>query len=84
MAMFFSLCYRQLILNIMKVYVIYEKDGFGGSEVAQIFASRNIAREYVIDEIFAGNNVYQNKEANVLNNCADQFIHEHEVLFNWR
>ena len=35
----------------MKVYVVYQENGFGGSEVAEIFSSRNIAREYVIDEI---------------------------------
>ena len=68
----------------MKVYVVYEKDGFGGLEVAEIFSSRNIAREYVIDEIFGTNKAYQNKEENDLNNCADQFIHEHDVRFNWR
>ena len=37
-----------------------------------------------IDEMFGNNQVYQNKPENVLNNCADQFIHEHDVLFNWR
>lgn len=68
----------------MKVYVVYEKDGFGGSEVAQVFSSQSIAREYVIDEIFSKNKAYQNKTENVLNNCADQYIHEHEVLYNWR
>lgn len=68
----------------MKVYVVYQKDGFGGSEVAEIFSSRNIAREYVIDEIFGNNKAYQNKEENVINNCADQFIHEFDVRFNWR
>jgi hypothetical protein len=68
----------------MKVYIVYQDNGFGGSEVAEVFSSQYIAREYVIDEIFASNKAYQNKEENVLNNCADQFIHEHEVLFNWR
>jgi hypothetical protein len=68
----------------MKVYVVYEKNGFGGSEVADVFSSRNIAREYVIDEIFGKNQAYQNKTENVLNNCADQFIHEFDVRFNWR
>ena len=68
----------------MKVYVVYQENGFGGSEVAEVFLSRIIAREYVIDEIFASNKIYQNKPENVLNNCADQFIHEHEVLYNWR
>jgi len=33
----------------MKVYVVYQENGFGGSEVAEIFSSRNIAREYVIN-----------------------------------
>jgi hypothetical protein len=49
-----------------------------------VFSSRGIAREYVIDEIFGKNQAYKNKTENVLNNCADQFIHEHDVLFNWR
>ena len=80
----FSLRYRQLILIKMKVYVVYQKNGFGGSEVAEVFSSRIIAREYVIDEIFDKNQAYQNKTENVLNNCADHFIHEHDVLFNWR
>ena len=68
----------------MKVYVVYQENGFGGSEVAEVFSSRIIAREYVIDEIFYNNQAYQNKTENVLNNCADRFIHEHDVLFNWR
>ena len=68
----------------MKVYVVYQENGFGGSEVAEIFSSRNIAREYVIDEIFGKNQAYKNKTENVLNNCADQFIYEHDALFNWR
>lgn len=70
--------------GVKKVYVVYQENGFGGSEVAEIFSSRNIAREYVIDEIFGKNQAYKNKTENVLNNCADQFIHEHDVLFNWR
>jgi hypothetical protein len=68
----------------MKVYVVYQENCFGGSEVAEVFSSRDIAREYVIDEIFGKNQAYKNKTENVLNNCADQFIHEHDVLFNWR
>ena len=68
----------------MKVYIVYQENVFCGSEVAEIFSSKNIAREYVIDEIFGKNQAYQNKEENVLNNCADQFIHEYDVRFNWR
>ena len=68
----------------MKVYVVYQENGFGGSEVAEVFSSRGIAREYVIDEIFGKNQAYKNKPENVQNNCADQLIHEHDVLFNWR
>jgi len=68
----------------MKVYLVYEKDEFSGSQVANVFSSKIIAREYVIDEIFGNNQAYQNKKENVLNNCADQFIHEFDVLFNWR
>lgn len=68
----------------MKVYVIYQENVFGVSEVEKIFSSRNIARKYIIDEIFINNNAYQNKSKNELNDCADQFIHEYEVLSNWR
>ena len=49
----------------MKVYVVYQENGFGGSEVAEIFSSRNIAREYVIDEIFSKNQADKNKTENV-------------------
>jgi hypothetical protein len=49
----------------MKVYVVYQENGFGGSEVAEVFSSRGIAREYVIDEIFGKNQAYKNKPENV-------------------
>ena len=68
----------------MRVYIVYQDNVFGGSEVARVFSSRNIAREYVIDEVFGRNKVYQNKTESVLNNCADEFIHEHNVIYNWR
>jgi len=67
-----------------KVYIVYNENGFGGSEVAEVFSSRNAAREYVINEFFHNNQAYQNKTENVLNNCADQFIHEYDIRFNWR
>jgi len=64
-----------------RVYIVYQKNAFGGSEVAEVFASRVVARKYVINEIFNKNKFYQDKKENVLNNCADEFIHEFEVRF---
>lgn len=63
-----------------RVYIIYQKNGFGGSEVAEVFASRVVARKYVIDKIFGTNEFYRDKKEDVLNSYADKHIHKYEVF----
>jgi hypothetical protein len=45
----------------MKVYVVYQETVLGAQKYAEVFSSRGIAREYVIDEIFGKNQAYKNK-----------------------
>ncbi len=64
-----------------KVYIVYQKDVFGGMEIDKVFSSKNIARKYVIDEIFRNNKFYHDKDKNELNDLADWHIDEFDICF---
>ena len=40
---------------IMKVYITYEKDGYGGTQVDRVFLHESDARVYVTTEIMVNN-----------------------------
>lgn len=61
------------------VYIIYEKDGYGGSTVGAVFASRKSARVYVKEHIFGKNTAYAIKNEDDLDALADSHIDYHEV-----
>ena len=61
------------------VFVVYGKDGYGGSCVRAILASRQSAREYIKKHVFGGNSAYRGKNENELNTLADEHIEYHEV-----
>lgn len=64
----------------MKVYIIYQNDGYNGTEVDRIFSSRRSAMDYVINTIYAGNSFYVGRSSEFLDGCADNLVVEFEVL----
>ena len=54
---------------IMEVYVTYESNGYGGSQVSKIFADKNDLRKYLIQEL--------DLKENLSNEQVDRMINEH-------
>lgn len=59
---------------IMEVYVTYESNGYGGSQVSKIFADKDDLRNYLIKEL--------GLKENLSNEQLDRMINEHYEVHN--
>ena len=66
--------------SMTKVYIVYQKDGYGGQEVQKVFGNRDIGREWIIKNLFRGNGYYLNRTIEELNKFADSILEEHELV----
>lgn len=64
----------------MKVYLVYCKDGFGGTEVDKVFLSHEKACQYVIQKEFRGNSYYDKFTETELMHQAEAFVSVEEVV----
>ena len=64
----------------MYVFIIYEKDGYGGERVGTVFAEEKNAITYVIKNIFGSNQFYENKTKIEKDKCALKYIEKHYVV----
>ena len=62
------------------VYIIYEKDGYGGSQVEYMFSKEETAQHFIIDSRFKGNSVYDGKSYHEQKELALNFIETHNVI----
>jgi hypothetical protein len=60
----------------MIIYIVYEDNGFGGSQVDRVFDNITSARNYVMTEYM----VNRAKNENELHKMCDENIEEHTVL----
>ena len=58
----------------MEVYVTYESNGYGGSQVSKIFADKDDLRNYLIKEL--------GLKENLSNEQLDRMINEHYEVHN--
>ena len=63
----------------MFVFIIYEKDGYGGERVGKVFAKEKDAVQYVIKNIFGENPYYKNKTKAEQEKIALRHIEKHFV-----
>ena len=61
---------------IMKVYITYEKDGYGGTQVDRVFLNESDVRLYVTTEIMANNS----KTPGELAKMQEEQYEVHEVI----
>ena len=64
----------------MEVYIIYCKDGYGGSMVDKVFAKKPDAIGYVIKNIFGSNEHYTSQTRAENEKDALGHIETHEVV----
>ena len=64
----------------MKVYITYEKDGFGGLKVEKVFSCRSDATSHIINNFFGSNEYYTSRTRIENEVMASDFIEEHEVV----
>ena len=67
------------LLNNMKVYITYYKDGYGYQEIDKIFSSSEKACKYVIEKDFRRNSYYNDFSQDRLMKEALLFVEEEEV-----
>ena len=60
----------------MKVYLTFEKDGYGGIQVDRVFENKSDARMYVVTEFM----IDKAKDLTELYKMTDKHIEEHEVI----
>jgi hypothetical protein len=60
----------------MKVYITYEKDGFGGAQVDRVFMNETDVRLYVTTEVMANNS----RTAEELAKKQEEHYEVHEVV----
>jgi hypothetical protein len=63
----------------MKVYIVYEKDGYEGEQVDKVFANEADAQDHVIANTFGLNMAYADMERHELEEEALKHITEHVV-----
>lgn len=63
----------------MKVYITFEKDGYNGEQVENVFAHEADAQDHVITTKFGLNMAYADMGIHELEEKALEFIEEHEV-----
>lgn len=63
----------------MRVYITYEKDGYGGEQVDLVFANEAEAQDHVISNKFLGNAAYVDMERHELKKKASEHITLHYV-----
>ena len=64
----------------MKVYITFEKDGYGGEQIEKVFAGKADAQGHVIETKFRFNMAYADMERHELEEKALGYIEEHEVI----
>ena len=68
-----------ILLNNMKVYITYYKDGYGYQEIDKIFSSAEKACKYIIERKFLSNDYYKDFSQDRLMKEASLFVEEGEV-----
>ena len=64
----------------MKVYVTFQKDGYGGEQIEKVFAAKADAQDHIITTKFRRNMVYAGMGRHELEEKALGYIEEHEVI----
>lgn len=64
----------------MKVYITYEKDGYGGQQVEKVFGNEALAQAHIISTRFSTNSYYADMEQHELEEKALEYIEEHDVM----
>jgi hypothetical protein len=65
----------------MKVYITYEKDGYGGDQVEHVFAEEAFAQDFIISSMFGGRACFSGMQRDELEKQASGLITEHEVKY---
>jgi len=63
----------------MKVYIIFEKDGFNGEQIEKVFLHESEAQDWVIDNCF-GSDLYGAMMRHELEENALSYIESYEVI----
>ena len=63
------------------VFIIYGEDGYNNATVEKVFADRDVARKYVIDEILRAELPREINQREELNTRADEYIDEFTVIY---
>ena len=61
------------------VWVIYEKDGYGGQTVEKVFGSEKLAINWIVEKRMIGHRGYFGKKFAELEELAKEYIEKHEL-----
>lgn len=64
----------------MKVYVTYEKDGYGGQQVEKVFINKHNAVSFVVESRLKDNGAFRDKTESELRALAENHIEEHPLI----
>lgn len=62
------------------VFITFQDDVFGGTEIAKVFSNKDDAIEYVIQTKFNGRSYYEKLSKNELRLKAEEHVEEHPLL----
>ncbi len=63
------------------VFIVYGEDGYNNATVEKVFANRDVARKYVINEILREEMPGGMNQRKELNDRADGYIDEFTVIY---
>lgn len=63
----------------MDVFIIYKKDGYGSEYVDQVFGQMPAAIDFIINDIFTDNSLYETHTNAELREAAISLIEKHRV-----
>lgn len=63
----------------MKIYIVYDTDGYNSQCVDRVFDTWRKAADYVIERYYSHNDFYKGMSQENLDSNAKEFVHEFEV-----